>query len=285
MIQAGKDNLSQKIVAADWYINIGWSLIPILPQEKRPPHGFGWTYYQYYQPTKSEVHQWIRRGWHLAVVTGPISKLVIVDDDRIKHGLPEWGFTSSIISKSQNYGKHYYFFYDRELHSHNNPELFIDLKAWHSYCLIPPFGNREWISKPSRKNLATLTILSQEIVDLINPEPPILPRIAKHIPYHRPTFINGETWSQRVERAKQASMEEYVYPYLEKQSRIYGGILASCPFHYDPIPSFELKFPVNAQEDFHGHCYGCNKHIIGIIAFHMARTNLDFKSAVRNLTS
>lgn len=284
MINAN-DNQRLKYQWADWYLNIGWSLIPILPFEKRPPHGFGWKCYQSFLPTKTEVHQWINFGWRLAVVTGSISNLVIIDDDRVKNGLPEWGFTSSIISTSEHFGKHFYYTYDRELHQASNKILHIDIKALHNYCLVPPFGNRYWISNPSRENLKKLEPVPEEIVKLINPNPkyPIAHPPKPFIQKAKPNRINGETWIQRVERASNASLEVFVYPYLLRQINIYGGIRSLCPFHIENSPSFELKYPIGNQTDFHGHCYGCNTHVIGIIAFHKERTGLNFKSAVRDL--
>jgi len=290
MYQSNTDYFSKEQLASHWYLNVlRWSLIPIFPYTKKPPFGFKWGYYQHFQPRQQEVDTWLRNGWWLAVVTGPISNLVIVDDDRVKNGLPEWGFTSNIISASEHLGKHYYHLYDRELHQGSNKKLHIDIRAWHNYCLLPPFGNRYWISKPTRENLAKLTPVPDEIVNLINSNKkpkltiPTPPKV--FIPQTRPISIKGETWIERVKRAKQAPFEAYVLPFLHQQSNIYGGLLSLCPFHKEHTPSFELKFPTSDQMDFHGHCYGCNTHVIGVIAFHMARTGLNFKEAVRDLTS
>lgn len=152
--------------ALNWaktYISTGWSLIPIVPETKEPP--IKWGEFQDRQPTTDEVKTWIDKGWHLAVVTGDISGVLVVDDDRVKHDLPEWDFQSSLIAKSATNGKHYYFVYDRELHSHQNHELHIDIKAWHSYALVPPFNGREWITPFS---VGHLTPVDDEIVRLIN---------------------------------------------------------------------------------------------------------------------
>lgn len=149
-----------------YYLDIGWSVIPILPKTKTPAVKWG-KYWDRY-PTPEEVKQWLDNGWHLAVVTGDISGICIVDDDRVKHDLNEWGFTSPLIAKTQSGGKHYYFKYDRKLHSHSNAEIRVDLKAWHSYCLLPPFNNREWITKPSKENIDKLSPLPDEIARLIN---------------------------------------------------------------------------------------------------------------------
>lgn len=151
---------------AKWYLEIGWSLIPIIPATKQP--AIKWAEFQERKPTLDEVTSWINKGWYLAVVTGDISGILVVDDDRVKHGLNEWGFQSAVVSKTQNNGKHYFFTYDRELHSHSNSTIRVDLKAWHSYCLVPPFNNREWINKPSRENLAKITPLADDTVRLIN---------------------------------------------------------------------------------------------------------------------
>ncbi len=147
------------------YLDFGWSLIPIAPDSKKPT--VKWTEFQTRRATVDEIDEWLQKGWWLAVVTGDISGVIIVDDDRVKHGLKEWGFDSPVIATSANKGKHYYFMYDREIHSHQNHEINIDLKAWHSYCLVPPFNGRTWLSKPST-NLSKLKPISDEIVRLIN---------------------------------------------------------------------------------------------------------------------
>jgi len=147
------------------YLQLGWSLIPIKPDTKTPP--IKWAEYCDTKATIFEVEEWLSKGWWLAVVTGDISGLVVVDDDRIKHNLKEWGFDSPVVAKTQSGGKHYYFKYDREIHSHQNHEIFVDLKGWHSYCLLPPFKGRTWIKSPT-KNIDKLKPLSDEIVRLLN---------------------------------------------------------------------------------------------------------------------
>lgn len=154
------------LTIAKWYIEIGWSLIPILPDSKVP--AIKWTEFQNRRATLPEVEGWLSKGWFLAVVTGDISGIIVIDDDRTKNGLKEWGFTSPVSSKTQNNGKHFFSKYDREIHSHTNGKLHIDLKAWHSYVLLPPFNNREWINKPTRENLAKLTPIEDDTVRLIN---------------------------------------------------------------------------------------------------------------------
>ena len=159
------------------YLKFGWSLIPIDPNTKKPAFKYlpvnkqtgkpEWLPFTKRRASIKEVEVWLNNGCSLAVVTGDISGICIVDDDRIKNGLKEWEFDSPVIAKTQSGGKHYYFKYDREIHSHPNTTLHIDLKAWHSYCLVPPFNGRTWVSKPS-ENLSKLEPLPDEIVRLIN---------------------------------------------------------------------------------------------------------------------
>lgn len=155
-----KDQISSLIKS---YLELNWSLIPILPDTKRPP--IKWAKYQETRATFDEVMSWVEKGWYLAVVTGDISGVCVIDDDRVKHGLPEYGFDSPVISQSKSGGKHYYFKYDREIHTHCNGTLKVDLKGWHSYCLIPPFNGRFWLKSP--KNLPKIETLPIETEELI----------------------------------------------------------------------------------------------------------------------
>lgn len=152
--------------AAKYYLDLGWSILPIAPDTKKPT--MAWKEFQDRKPTYAEVEYWLNNKWQLAVVTGDISGIAIVDDDRVKHGLNEWGFSSPLEAKTQSGGKHYYFKYDREIHSHSNANIHVDLKAWHSYCLLPPFNGREWIKKPTKENLKALTPIPDDVVRLIN---------------------------------------------------------------------------------------------------------------------
>ena len=152
--------------AGKYYLSIGWSVLPIIPETKTP--AIPWKKYQEERPNWDEVKEWLDRGWHLAVITGDISGVLVVDDDRVKHGLEEWGFTSPVTATTQSGGKHYYFVYNRELHSHSNADIRVDLKAWHSYCVLPPFNNRTWASVPSFENLGKMIPVSDDIIRLIN---------------------------------------------------------------------------------------------------------------------
>ena len=147
------------------YIDLGWSLIPIGAETKKPP--YKWRKYQEERADLDTVTRWIEKGFWLALVTGDISGVLVVDDDRVKHGLPAWGFDSTVISQSKSGGRHYYFEYDREIHQSINEELRIDIKGWHNYVLLAPFGERVWIKEPSFANVGNLPILTDEVYQQI----------------------------------------------------------------------------------------------------------------------
>ena len=68
-----------KLEAALEYLENGWSIIPIKPKGKRP--AIRWAEYQNRQPTEEEVTQWWTQweDYDIALVTGEISGVVIVD--------------------------------------------------------------------------------------------------------------------------------------------------------------------------------------------------------------
>ena len=63
------------------YLRRGWSVIPVRKRDKRP--AIRWQHYQNDHASIAEVHEWFRR-WpdgNIAIVTGAISGLVVLDID------------------------------------------------------------------------------------------------------------------------------------------------------------------------------------------------------------
>jgi hypothetical protein len=67
--------------AAIAYAGLGWSVVPIARRSKRPL--IAWTALQTRAADESEIHDWFRRwpGANIAVVTGALSGLVVLDID------------------------------------------------------------------------------------------------------------------------------------------------------------------------------------------------------------
>lgn len=79
------------LTAAFWerYHSLGWSVIPIMPNSKKP-FPISWKKYQDERPTLSQTLVWAKT-WPkagLAVVTGAISGLVVLDIDKIPDNAP-----------------------------------------------------------------------------------------------------------------------------------------------------------------------------------------------------
>jgi archaellum biogenesis ATPase FlaH len=116
-----------------------------------------WKEFQETQPLPWEIDEWLANGWFLGIITGHLSGIIIVDDDRIKHGLqPTKAFDSTIIARTKSGGTHYYFKYTRPISNHANPELHIDIRGEGGYCVLPPFNGYAWVKEPTAEAIANL---------------------------------------------------------------------------------------------------------------------------------
>lgn len=146
--------------AALEYIEQGWSVIPINPDTKRPL--IRWREFQSRIAEAEEVEQWFDQ-WpnaSLAVVTGAISGICIVDTDNPdaeryarEHGLAQ----TPITAKTKN-GRHFYWAHPCD-GKHRGPRAGVnvrrsspdwpavrglDFRGDHSYALLPPSPNYAW---------------------------------------------------------------------------------------------------------------------------------------------
>lgn len=93
------------------YVKRGFSVIPLPPKSKVPD--FRWKEYQDRLPTTQELEEWFggrNGGRNIAIVTGAVSKLVVVDFDG-PEGLDQMkkmGLRSGMVSVTGN-GKHMFF--------------------------------------------------------------------------------------------------------------------------------------------------------------------------------
>lgn len=158
--------------SANDYLSFGWSLLPMQfvvdadgRTAKRPM--VKWKNFQTTRPTKNDVDLWLKNGWFLGIITGHLSGIVIVDDDRIKHGLNPTTLDSTIIAKTKSGGKHYYYRYDRPIGNHANANLFVDIRGEGGYCVLPPFNAYEWVKPPTEEALKNLPVLSKKVEEEI----------------------------------------------------------------------------------------------------------------------
>ena len=129
------------------YLSRGWSVVPVVPREKRPL--VAWQIYQQTRPSSAEVQAWFAR-WpdaNVGIVTGVVSGLVVVDVD-LKHGGEqslvrierEHGpLPATVEARTGGGGRHLYFTHPGG-HVHNKVGLVpgIDLRGDGGIVVAPP---------------------------------------------------------------------------------------------------------------------------------------------------
>jgi hypothetical protein len=141
------------------YLSKGWSVIPI-GDDKKPL--IRWEEYQRRLPTEEEIRAWWSQ-WpnaNIGIVTGAISKLVVVDIE--KDGNCE-GLTPTVISRTGGGGFHYYYQHPGGVIKNSVKNLAdkVDIRGDGGYAVAPPSmhktGNRyEWEVGPDDVDLAPL---------------------------------------------------------------------------------------------------------------------------------
>jgi hypothetical protein len=125
------------------YREQGFSVIPLPPGRKKPPI-LKWEPYQTSYPSVEELEQWFIRPYNLAVITGMLSRVLVVDVD-LPHGfasLEALELPRDIPTvTTPSGGRHYYFQRPLDL---DLPFLThkllpgIELKGEGAYAVIPP---------------------------------------------------------------------------------------------------------------------------------------------------
>lgn len=150
------------------YNSLGWSIIPIKPQDKRPAIS-SWEQYQNRLATKEEIEKWFTNtDYNIALITGKISGVDVVDVDSYK-GKGEFKIDSPIKVNTPRGGTHYYFKHVDGVRPGVNADLGVDLRGDGSYVLIPPSlgpnGNKyEWKKGGELNSLPTTP---KEVVEKI----------------------------------------------------------------------------------------------------------------------
>ena len=138
---------SAHLEAAIEYLNRGWSVVPAGERTKRPI--IRWQRFQHQLPTVAQLEGWYER-WpnaNLAVVTGEISGVVVVDVDP-KHGGTEslaalearhGALPDTIESITGGGGRHIYFTHPgREVRNRAGLAPGIDLRGDGGCIIVPP---------------------------------------------------------------------------------------------------------------------------------------------------
>lgn len=125
------------------YLDRGWSVVPIQPRGKKPL--VAWQEYTTRKPKISEIKYWWSR-WpdaNIAIVTGKISDIVVVDVDTNRGGTPHALFDASptgLISKTGSGGYHLFYKYPAQTNHVPNRvgQDGVDIRGDGGYVVGPP---------------------------------------------------------------------------------------------------------------------------------------------------
>ena len=153
--------------AALRYAELGWSIIPVDGTSKQPL--VPWRNFIDRRPSIEEIQSWSMRfkGAGIAVITGPVSKIVVLDADGAE-GVAEaerLGVPKTPTARTPRGGAHYYFQLPADL-----PTTFknavklgeskkLDVRGYAGY-VVAPFTRRadgkryEWVFDPEKIKLA-----------------------------------------------------------------------------------------------------------------------------------
>lgn len=160
------------------YLERGFSIVPIKAGGKTPL--VKWREYQSRPATISEVQEWVRRypdcGW--AVVTGPVSGLVVIDADSADADgkLNQWGLPVAPTVKTPR-GRHYYFQHPGTNVATRKLMDECDVRGDGGLAILPPSPDRTWEVPLSDSPLPLLPswfqTLSQTFPDAGRTEPDV----------------------------------------------------------------------------------------------------------------
>ena len=157
------------------YVDRGWSVLPVRPEEKRP-FMTNWLQYTHSRASKETITSWFTNlsGAGVGIVTGKVSNVIVLDvestcpypiEDILKK------YPTQLISRSGSGGYHLFYQFPTNVPKvANRVRIFdgADLRADGGFIVLPPTihssGRRyEWVSEgvPGRFPVALLDLRSQ----------------------------------------------------------------------------------------------------------------------------
>lgn len=134
--------------AAKFYYSLGWSIIPIIKNDKTPAFDLlpkdtdgkpTWLPYETHQATQEELERWFGQGeCNIALVCGVVSGVAAIDDDSYKAQGGQIKLASTLMQTTPRGGTHYLYRCPKGLRPSVNEALAVDVRANGSYILVPP---------------------------------------------------------------------------------------------------------------------------------------------------
>lgn len=154
------------------YVDNGWSVLPVKPEEKRP-YMTNWLQYTRTRAPKDMVDNWFRSlsGAGIGVVTGKVSNMIVLDIEsycKIPIGELLKRYPTQMYSRTGSGGYHLFYQYPQGMAKvSNRVGIFegADLRADGGFIVLPPTlhpnGNRyEWVKR------GALGVFPKELLDI-----------------------------------------------------------------------------------------------------------------------
>lgn len=165
--EQNKNNTNNILEQALYYLEkLEWSVIPV-GTDKKPL--VEWKLYQTQKATREQIAEWFSKpNVNIGIITGKISKLVVVDIDPRHNGTDEaFKDLQTVKSATGGGGWHYYFQYEEGIQNSASIKPGIDIRGEGGYVIAPPSLHNsgksyEWIVSPENNFIASLPVFINE---------------------------------------------------------------------------------------------------------------------------
>src|SRR3954453_12487537 len=153
---------------------LNWSVIPVRVNSKVA--AVSWKKYQTDLMGKGEVETVFADGaLNVALVTGELSGVVVVDADDYKAKGGTITLASPLFATTPRGGRHLYFRHNKAVQNSVNADQAVDVRGDGGYVLLPPSvidGKRySWNVRPTPELLASLPVLPDEVLQTLRKQP------------------------------------------------------------------------------------------------------------------
>lgn len=156
------------------FLKRGFSMIPV-GNDKKPK--IQWKKYQNIRATKEEIKKWWEKNpeSNLAIVTGRISNLTVIDCDSPKASEVISSMIPSDVKvpivNSPHGGQHYYFAYRESISTSSNNSSHIDIRADGGYIVCPPskikVGKYIWAPDSNLNEISEIPLIPEQLVTFL----------------------------------------------------------------------------------------------------------------------
>ena len=145
------------------YQGLGWTILPCAADTKYP--FVNWRDYQEKRPTDTDWEVWIPRTTGLALITGKLSGIIVVDVDTTDN---PFDLNSTVICRTQSGGRHYYYKHTEEIRNTVRIEgAPVDFRGDGGLVIIPPtvYQTRSysWLRPPTKEAMSHLPDLPANV--------------------------------------------------------------------------------------------------------------------------